>query len=434
MRQNQKGFAHHFLLPLFVLVAIFFIGFTVLKAHQPKHTTANSKQPAVQAADDNPGSMWASPAVYAQLPDCKGNQLLTNMPIANSVAYQMIPLGNVNATGGHTYPTDHMYVDFDNKGTYDVISPGTVYVTKVRRFNMTVNNSDVANDSVYMMPCKQLVVYFNHVYPSSKIEQEIPNTNDPKTNDCAASKTQNAHNNSTTSVVNSDCSQLATKLVKFNPGEVIATAKAGSNQAGFDFGTLDARVPDLKLINPATEGDTHTSNGLSYLKSVCPISYMPAGVQQTVFSGSFFAARPANDKCGDIAQDKLGTIQGNWYEGEHPSYTASWQKELAVLHFNYDPSVVEISVGGTLGTGGMFAFTPSTNGTTNPEPSMTKAGPLYCFVSNIPEQSVELENDPYSVGHQLLMQLMDGKTMKVEYQTGSCSGHDSFNQPFMYYR
>lgn len=436
MKKNQCGFAHHFLLLFMIIAALVFVGWRVSKAqHSPTSNQIVANSISHGSSSANPGSLWASPQVYGQLPNCQGNQLLSNMPIENGVPYEVIPLGNISPGGGHVYPADHMYVDFEGRyGTYNLVSPGNVYVTKIRRISRTVNGVNSADDSIYMMPCKQVAFYFNHVQASASLSAAIPNTNDPKTNDCAFAGQQNSHQNTQTNSVGSDCSQLATTLVKFQPGQLFATATASQTQAGLDFGAIDARAPQLKLINPATEGDTQVSNGLTYLKSVCPISYLPAAVQQTVFAKEDFAARPMSDKCGDIAQDKLGTVQGNWYQGAPVTYTADWAKELAVLHYNRDPSIAQVSVGGTLGSGGMFTYTPSTSGTINPEPSATKIGPLYCFTSNVPANTPALEDASYSSGHKILLQLTSSRTMKAEYQTGSCSGHDGFASPVAYSR
>lgn len=437
MPKNQKGFAHHFILFAVVLVGVALIGLAVAKAQHKKTAQTNQASGSTQtqqSSRQNPASQWAQPQVYAQLPDCTGNQVLDNMPVEAGVAYDIIPLGLINATGGHAYPSDHTYFNFEGRqGTYNVVSPGTIYITKVRRISRTLNGATSSDASIYFMPCKQVAFYFNHVQPTDALNQAVPSADDPKTNSCAMDKTQGSHQNTQNFTTDSDCTQLATKLVKLTPGQLMATSHVTQNQVGFDFGALDARAPALKLLNPASEGDASVNQGLTYLKSVCPISYMPTSVQQAVFAKPGFAKRPAATKCGEIAQDKLGTIQGDWYEGAHVSYTSDWTKELAVVHYNVDPSLAEISVGGTLGPGGILAFTPSTGGTINPEPSSTKVGPLYCFTTTVGNTSSE--SDPsYAGGHKLLLQLTDSKTMKAEYQTGSCTGHDSFNQPSTYYR
>lgn len=433
MYKNQKGFAHHILLPLIVLAVIVFIGFVVLTHHNPSNTS-NTASSAKNSNQNNPATQWASPAVYAQLPDCKGNELLTRMPVADGISYDMVPLGLVNGTGGHTYPSDHTYLNFEGHyGNYDVLSPGNIYVTKIRRISREVNGVSSSDASVFFMPCKQVAFYFNHIQLTDALDKAIPSSNDPKTNDCAFAGGQNGKQNTTNNTVNSDCTQLATTVVKFSAGEKMGTATVTQNQIGWDFGAVDARVANLQLINPGTEGDTTVTQGLTYLKSVCPINYLPASVQQTVFAKPGFANRPTATKCGEIAQDKTGTIQGNWYLGAHVDYVADWQKELGVIHYNVDPSVAELSIGGNLGPGGELVFSPATSGTINPEPSVTKVGQLYCFATNVP--SNQRPSDPaYNVGHKVLLQLTSNTTMKAEYQTGDCSGHDSFNQPLTYYR
>ena len=361
--------------------------------------------------------------------------MLTGMPLDPGTPYDMIPLGLINGTGGHTYPSDHTYFDLHDvqqDGMHNVLSPGNVYVTKIRRISRTINGVATSDASIFFMPCKQVAFYFNHVHITAALDKAIPATNDPKTNDCAFAGGQNGKQNSQTNAVDSDCTQLATTLVKLSPGELMGTVEVNQNQAGWDFGAVDARVPDLKLINPGTEGDTSVSNGLSYLKSVCPINYFPAAVQQAVFAKPGFAKRPAASKCGEIAQDKVGTIQGNWYEGSHVSYVSDWAKQLAVIHYNEDPSIGAVSVGGTLGQGGVLAFKANGSGAINPEPSLTKVGTLYCFEDTTGGSPVA--NPSFATGHKILLQLTDSKTMKAEYKAGSCSANESFSQPLTYYR
>jgi len=435
MLKNQKGFAHHFLFVFIVIAVIPFVGFNVYKAHSSKLAPVYKANTSQNASQTNPASLWASQLVYDKLPDCQGNQLLTSMPLDEGTTYDMIPLGLVNGTGGHTYPSDHAYFDLHDvqqDGLHNVLSPGNIYVTKIRRISRTVNGVTNSDASIYFMTCKQVAFYFNHVHITAALDKAVPAINDPKTNDCAFAGRQNGKQNSQTNTVDSDCSQLATTLVKLSPGELMGTVLVNQNQAGWDFGAVDARVPDLKLINPGTEGDTSVSNGLSYLKSVCPINYFSPAVQQAVFTKPGFAKRPAASKCGEIAQDKLGSIQGNWYEGSHVSYVSDWAKQLAVIHYNKDPSIGAISVGGTLGQGGVLGFKINDSGTINIEPSLTKVGPLYCFEDTTGGSPVS--NPSYATGYKILLQLTDSKTMKAEYKTGSCSGSESFSQPSTYYR
>ena len=431
MLKNQKGFAHHFLLPVIAIGIIVVIGVMVFNHQrmpktQQNNTSATTQQNS-QGNQVNPGSEWASPAVLAKLPNCNGNQLLTNMPVASSVDYDMTPLGQVNGTGGHTFPTDHMYVVFNAHGTYSVISPGNIYVTKVERESRVVNGVASSDASLFLMPCKQVGFYLNHVHPTAALDTAVPESKDPSTNSCASGNNEHKQNNAN-NVTDSDCSQLATKLIKYTPGEQLATAIRNDTMGGFDFGAVDSRLPALKLLNPGFED--FSGAAMSTLHSACPINYLPASVQQSVYAKPGFAGRPASDKCGDIAQDKLGTVQGDWYEGSHVTYPSDWTKELSIVHFTKNPSIAAISAGGTLGPGGVVMYTPRTSGSINPEPSATKVGTLYCFMLD----GTGMSDYTYGPGHKFLMQLVDSKTMQAEYQSGSCTGHEVFSHPLTYYR
>ncbi|MDB5163607.1 MAG: hypothetical protein JWS12_224 [Candidatus Saccharibacteria bacterium] len=383
--------------------------------------TQQSTQPPPQV---NSVTDWASPDVYTQLPECNGQQLLSAMPLDDGTNYDFIPLGLINATGGHAQPSDHPYFDFVGVDkVMNVRAPGNVTITKIRRISRVVKGVSSEDTSIYFMPCKQVGFYFNHVHLGDVLNKAFP----------ASTTSDQLHNCQTSTPPGetvTDCYELAGSTVKVKTGDILATVHISAQQRGWDFGGLDARAKPLAFANPKRySGDNF--HGLTPLQAICPIDYFPSAIKEQAFSKPGFSKRPSSSRCGEINQDKAGSIQGNWYADSSGGYVGDWAKLLSIVHYNLDPSVALLSAGGGLGQGGILAWGP-TSSTIDPEPSQTTVGTLYCVMTNAGDGRRSDHN--YATNHHILLQLTDATTMKAEYKTGSCTSSEQFVSPILYYR
>jgi hypothetical protein len=68
------------------------------------------------------------------------------------------------------------------------------------------------------------------------------------------------------------------------------------------------------------------------------------------------------DRDGRFDYDQAGRLVGNWFlDGLAPSESSTptgWPKQLAFVYDNYDPSLIRVSIGGTLPLVGAFAVQP----------------------------------------------------------------------------
>jgi hypothetical protein len=421
MRQNQKGFAHHYFVIAIVLVVIIFIGWHVAKTQH---------HGSLQPRQISPATDFASPQVYDRLPDCNGDQLLSAMPLDSGTTYDLLPLGLVNGTGGHTTPSDHMYFNFPGVDkTMNVRSPGSLYITKVLRADRTVNGVESHDASIYMMPCKQVVFYFSHTQPADILNKAFPNV--VKNDTYEHCQTESQPND-----IASDCEILATQPIKVKTGDILATVHVSDHQSGWDFGGYDARLKPLPFANPARQNVSGNNfRGMSPAVPLCPINYFPKTVQDIAWASPSLAKRPSSSKCGTVVEDKIGTIQGNWYQDNSGNYVGDWTKILSVTHYFKDPTIAQIAAGGTLGNGGVMAWRAADDGTgptIDPEPSKTTTGTLYCFQAGAAADITSSYD--FTHGYKILMKLTNPKTLQVEYTAGSCNGSESFTNPVTYYR
>ena len=129
-------------------------------------------------------------------------------------------------------------------------------------------------------------------------------------------------------------------------------------------------------------------------------------------------------------QDILGTIQGNWKAQNQPN-PKSELTLMGIVHNNIDPSIGIIGVAGVISNHGSIDFAPQHSGLTNREPSeVTANGEVYCYQSGSHKQ---VSSAPAIQGR-ILIQLIDGKTLKAEHQEKSCDEGLYFSSPTIYER
>jgi len=102
-------------------------------------------------------------------------------------------------------------------------------------------------------------------------------------------------------------------------------------------------------------------------------------------------------------------------------------KGLAFIHDNFDPTIANLSVGGTIINPGVIQFKPNHTGLINREFSEVKAdGDIYCYNS----PGTWWQKD---IG-KILVQLVNNETVKVEYQKGTRDSSKKFITPTTYNR
>ncbi len=229
--------------------------------------------------------------------------------------------------------------------------------------------------------------------------------------------------NASPTVVNKFCDY--TISYKAKAGTVLGTA-GGTQEAavGFDFGGWDTRTAPLAYIDQALKTNEMADQ---IFHTICTLDYFPKDIKTGHYAkiGRSGVKRTIEPLCGSVMQDKVDTIQGNWFV--QGSDYGDWTSNLAIVHDIIDPNVGIFSVGGTVTNAGLFHFQPTSSGSTNLEPSTTSLNTLYCYSSSGAMAGGNLKG-------QMLVELTDATTMKVENQPGNCTGNHSFTKPVIYSR
>ena len=96
--------------------------------------------------------------------------LFDSLPVDPLVS--IVPLGNSNPRGGHTFPTPHNYVYFDEQGNtdlavYNVMAPGDITLTSIETMTYTHKTTGVqsADYSINFksQTCSSVIGYYKHV-------------------------------------------------------------------------------------------------------------------------------------------------------------------------------------------------------------------------------------------------------------------------------
>jgi hypothetical protein len=108
----------------------------------------------------------------------------------------------------------------------------------------------------------------------------------------------------------------------------------------------------------------------------------------------------------------------------------TWQDQLALIDDNTRSDRQTISVASTIADAGYWIFVRQTSGTVNRDFAQVSAGSgIHCYGSFTSESSASQASSD-----RLLIEVVYDDTLRIERQTGSCSGSPSFSSPFEYRR
>ena len=202
--------------------------------------------------------------------------------------------------------------------------------------------------------------------------------------------------------------------IRVRAGTRIGTA-GGKSSAALDFGSDDIRAPTPFVANPHHNYD---------LTATCAVSYYQGALKKALQSllGPGQVGVRETHGCGHPFQDRLGTLQGDWYRGPPQVANYDISRQLALVHVNFDPTIEAISFGGSIAPQGELQFTPSHVGRINRSFSEVTPGlTIYCYQGQ-------------GVAGRILIQLVTSTTLIIEHQSTSCSMGIAFTSPFHYQR
>jgi hypothetical protein len=227
--------------------------------------------------------------------------VFTYAPLDKSSITSILPLGWVDPPG-HTLPTDHVYFGFNRPPAgstgLPVYAPGNGVVSQV--ISKPLNN--VPESLVFVKMNDKVTYYLDHIVLNDSVKQGY--------------------------------------VVK--AGHRIATTGVGC-----DFGIIDYSV-SLSFANPKRYSDQILYCGK-------PLTYFADSLKSFLYSK---VDRDGSDKDGRIDIDLIGRLVGNWFL-DGPTFVDgpdTWSKELSFAYDFQHPSIVWVSIGGTLALAGKWGI------------------------------------------------------------------------------
>ncbi len=358
----------------------------------------------------------AGMADLSKLPFCTGDEKFTHSPVDTAIIVDISPLGSLNPPG-HTYPTEHTYIHIGTPATEDIYplyAVADMYITGFSEEDDSFEEGRKEYDIKFGL-CKHFHGFHHHV---KELRGKVKEAFDA-----------------------ADCTDWSVREGNFCWKEVFVEIKAGEEiggvghkQGNFDFGATDYRVW-LDYVNPSNYGYSGGKYGSAGLHKVCPYDYYEEGpIKDKLFSLLDNIGEP---KCWKVMQDVKGTLQGNWFGVEKAFSTPdAWDKQLAFVHDNSDPSIPVISIAGWFTDASKWHITPESSGLINREfAEVTADGNIYCYTGTNPFHGT-LGGSLSTAQHtgKIIVQLVSDTQLKIEKQEGSCTGSEEFKEPFVYNR
>ena len=326
------------------------------------------------------------------------------------------PLGNINPPG-HTSPVDHNYFETDVLDEIPLYAPADSTITNMIELAYKESEEDEYVPTGYLISfliCDGLQL---DITEYTKISERLQNEIQNITPECYGDIKKDGHDK-----IERQCHYNLG--IKVQAGEILGSTQVVDGKFPFELWAANYNVA------PRSDVNWNFYNDNRYAHIICLFDLYSGDLKDqyyakfgTTRSGTF-VPRTVEPLCGEVNQNINGTIQGMWYNGEQNEKDLEFQgKGLAFLHNNLDPTMAEISIGGTIKEKAEIKmFTPTHSGTINREPSeVTADGKIYCFAG-------EKDNG------KVLVQLIAVNKMDVEYQIGKCDTSESFKSPYKYQR
>lgn len=354
------------------------------------------------------GTSSSSDASHGTAGCASGNAVFTTTPLALSSVIGWEPLGATEPPG-HTFPTDHQYLYFNNPNSMAPLTVNVVAPSDLRIW-MLYQNTGVQNSyDIWIQPCAQIIGRLGSI---TALSPDLAAAAGPINQNCS------------TSGGSTMCSVTLTYDVK--AGQLIGTISAPAENA-LDWWLWDNRTSGY-FIDPMFA--THfIQNGISEANIVGASAYFTAAVTPQIdaklglYDGSVQRTAPPVD--GTISVDVAGTARGYW---NNPSQ--GWPPEdyhAALVPDEVTPTTTEVlSLGITQSNVGSLkgTFSPVTTGLIDRAfESITPDGNIYCYQPIV-------ENTANQNG-MIILQLVDANTLKIEIQAKT-GGNCAASQPWAF--
>lgn len=336
---------------------------------------SGSVQGIEQPKTDQPVSGVQESGQNLEIPNCPENinGILNHPIIENQYLDRISPLGHVKADDRmHVIPISHIY--YVNSKPAQVFAPADVWIESIDSLTQidALGNVLWSDFNIYMSPCREIKIDLYHVRNlSDDYKQRLNESEENCSTDPPTAKRRYK-----------TCHAEVKRKIK--AGEPIGWG-GGYGNLGLDVAAYDSRIKN-NFISPERYRFTH-------LQGIC----------------------------------FLGAISADQAEKEG--------KVLSIVHFELEPPSGIIATSGTIvSSPGMLAFIPRHEGSINREPSEVKDSNTYCFQHEDSESIVPAYSSVKPFTGRMLIQLIDPKTLKAEYQEKKCNETFNFVSPTLYER
>lgn len=243
----------------------------------------------------------------------------TTPPVAPESVSDVVPLGNL-APPGHTFPTDHHYLFIpETERPAEVVAPADGIITKV--VVRELGDPPHPDYSIVIRHSNVHVTEFQHMSGLDPgLVQALGGLGDGGL-------------------------ELGENVVAhpIEAGAPLGTAVAPGSTA-LDWFTYDYTREPLFFVHPEYYGrSVYTASFLEYASPAVQAAYEER------------LTRTKDPRYGRIDYDEPGTLAGNWFLETDPLQTNTREHHLAFVYSVHDPDDLRVSVGGIIGTAGMYA-------------------------------------------------------------------------------
>ncbi len=192
-------------------------------------------------------------------------------------------------------------------------------------------------------------------------------------------------------------------------GDQVGTSHPGG---AIDLGAYDTSKPLAGFANPSRYGP-------ETLYCVSPWAYFAEPLKSLHYARLRRVAA-APDKDGHIDLDVVGHLAGNWFEQGVPMDSTEgpngWPRTVAFVTDYYDPSLIRISIGGTIATPGIWTIAADAPRPADVNPASGVVAYRLLYTESTTVQS-----------GLMLVQMTDATHLKIEVFEGSQAGSGSFD-------
>ena len=342
-------------------------------------------------------------------------------PIEEGDILYISPLGNLNPRGGHSFPSQHLYIHFAEYIEHtvptkrEIYSPGDIQLIRVEE--MTYLNSGTTDYSLNFGVCEEVTAYFKH----------IKGLTDEILGEVGTFSNCNEYESGGESIRRCD----KEVSIDLTAGQEIGHVGAATDEyVSFDFGIYDTRDGKLNFVNQSFYPETYY-----YLR--CPLDYYTdskkadleskLGGYDGIFHGNEIVVRTIAPVCGEVNQDEENTAKGNWIKLGISTYENE-DSHLALVYDNEVPTQGVVSIGAQSGVNNsdhvLFNFIPTSSGVKKRQfEDVTANNTVYCYQS-------EEDSDSYHIN----IKMTNNTTLEVEMGNGDCSNTPVITDPTVFVR